>query len=135
MHGLSTCLHIVLTASELETRMHTEADPQLRFLLSPVLEWLDDPLTEEVAINRPGEAFVRQSGVFAKHPLALTYDDLEDIAILAGALRKQDVGPRNPVFYRTSQWRTATDMPAADGSVRNSEFNHTPPRLAGFGLE
>lgn len=97
MHGLSTCLHIVLTASELETRMHTEADPQLRFLLSPVLEWLDDPLTEEVAINRPGEAFVRQSGVFAKHPLALTYDDLEDIAILAGALRKQDVGPRNPL--------------------------------------
>ncbi|MBX4899640.1 MULTISPECIES: P-type DNA transfer ATPase VirB11 [Rhizobium] len=77
--------------------MHSEADAQLRFLLKPVLNWLDDPKTEEVAINRPGEAFVRQAGVFEKHELALTYDDLEDIAILAGALRKQDVGPRSPL--------------------------------------
>nr|UTN42976.1 type IV secretion system protein VirB11 [Agrobacterium fabrum] len=39
-------------------------NPQLRFLLNPVLKWLDDPKTEEVAINRPGEAFVRQAGGF-----------------------------------------------------------------------
>ncbi|QPB24765.1 P-type DNA transfer ATPase VirB11 [Rhizobium sp. 007] len=77
--------------------MQTEADPQLRLLLKPVLKWLEDPRTEEVAINRPGEAFVRQAGAFTKHPLPLTYDDLEDIAILAGALRKQDVGPRSPL--------------------------------------
>lgn len=36
-----------------------EVDPQLQILLKPILEWLDDPRTEEVAINRPGEAFVR----------------------------------------------------------------------------
>lgn len=77
--------------------MQTEADPQLRLLLKPILEWLDDPRTEEVAINRPGEAFVRQVGAFTKCPLPLSYDDLEDIAILAGALRKQDVGPRSPL--------------------------------------
>ncbi|TCU03554.1 P-type DNA transfer ATPase VirB11 [Rhizobium sullae] len=77
--------------------MQTAADPQLRLLLKPVLKWLEDPKTEEVAINRPGEAFVRQAGAFTKHPLPLTYDDLEDIAILAGALRKQDVGPRSPL--------------------------------------
>ncbi|WP_081159496.1 P-type DNA transfer ATPase VirB11 [Ensifer aridi] len=77
--------------------MQTEAAPQLRFLLEPVLGWLEEPRTEEVAINRPGEAFVRQAGGFAKYPLPLTYDDLEDIAILAGALRKQDVGPRSPL--------------------------------------
>ncbi|MQW86656.1 P-type DNA transfer ATPase VirB11 [Sinorhizobium saheli] len=77
--------------------MQTEADPQLRFLLKPVLGWLEEPRTEEVAINGPGEAFVRQAGGFTKYPLPFTYDDLEDIAILAGALRKQDVGPRNPL--------------------------------------
>lgn len=68
-----------------------EVDPQLQILLKPILEWLDDPRTEEVAINRPGEAFVRQAGAFLKFPLPVSYDDLEDIAILAGALRKQDV--------------------------------------------
>ncbi|WP_322885766.1 P-type DNA transfer ATPase VirB11 (plasmid) [Sinorhizobium medicae] len=86
--------------------MQTEADPQLRLLLKPVLEWLEDPRTEEVAINRPGEAFVRQAGAFTKHPLSLTYDDLEDIAILAGALRKQDVGPRSPLC--------ATELPGRE---------------------
>ncbi|MDX0967814.1 P-type DNA transfer ATPase VirB11 [Sinorhizobium medicae] len=86
--------------------MQTEADPQLRLLLKPVLEWLEDPRTEEVAINRPGEAFVRQAGAFTKHPLFLTYDDLEDIAILAGALRKQDVGPRSPLC--------ATELPGGE---------------------
>jgi len=77
--------------------MVSAAAPQLRHLLKPVLHWLDDPMTEEIAINQPGEAFVRQRGVFARHDLALDYDDLEDIAILAGALRKQDVGPRSPL--------------------------------------
>ncbi|MDX0624336.1 P-type DNA transfer ATPase VirB11 [Sinorhizobium medicae] len=86
--------------------MQTEAGPQLRLLLKPVLEWLEDPRTEEVAINRPGEAFVRQAGAFTKHPLSLTYDDLEDIAILAGALRKQDVGPRSPLC--------ATELPGGE---------------------
>ncbi|MCP3468659.1 P-type DNA transfer ATPase VirB11 [Bradyrhizobium sp. CCGUVB23] len=77
--------------------MQTEANPQLCFLLKPIVEWLDDPRTEEIAINRPGEAFVRQAGIFTRYSLPLTYDDLEDIAILAGALRKQDVGPQSPL--------------------------------------
>jgi type IV secretion system protein VirB11 len=75
----------------------SEAAPQLRHLLRPVMHWLEDPATEEVAINRPGEAFLRQRGVFSRHDLALDYDDLEDIAILAGALRRQDVGQRSPL--------------------------------------
>ncbi len=77
--------------------MPSEAAPQLRFLLKPIQPWLEDPTTEEVAINRPGEVFVRQKGVFIRHDLPLSYDDLEDIAILAGALRRQDVGPRSPL--------------------------------------
>ena len=77
--------------------MPSEAAPQLRHMLRPILHWLGDPATEEVAINRPGEAFVRQKGVFSRHDLHLDYDDLEDIAILAGALRRQDVGQRSPL--------------------------------------
>jgi type IV secretion system protein VirB11 len=86
--------------------MGSEAAPQLRYLLAPVLPWLEDPTTEEVAINKPGEAFVRQRGVFSRQDLSLNYDDLEDIAILAGALRKQDVGPRSPLC--------ATELPGGE---------------------
>ena len=86
--------------------MASEAAPQLLYLLDPVLPWLADPSTEEVAINKPGEAFVRQHGVFARHDLPLDYDDLEDIAVLAGALRKQDVGPRSPLC--------ATELPRGE---------------------
>jgi type IV secretion system protein VirB11 len=77
--------------------MAGEANLQLDFLLDPLLEWLDDPATEEVCVNKPGEAFIRQRGVFQRQRVDLDYYDLEDIATLAGALRKQDVGPRNPL--------------------------------------
>ena len=77
--------------------MVSEAAPQLRHMLKPILHWLDEPATEEIAINKPGEVFVRQKGVFSKFDLPLDYDDLEDIAILAGALRRQDVGQRSPL--------------------------------------
>ena len=86
--------------------MVSEAAPQLRYLMEPVLPWLEDPTTEEIAINKPGEAFVRQRGVFSRQNLPLDYDDLEDIAILAGALRKQDVGPRSPLC--------ATELPGGE---------------------
>jgi type IV secretion system protein VirB11 len=86
--------------------MVSEAAPQLRHLLKPILHWLDDPSTEEIAINQPGEAFVRQKGVFTRHDLSLSYDDLEDISILAGALRRQDVGPRSPLC--------ATELPGGE---------------------
>ena len=86
--------------------MASEAAPQLRHLLQPILPWLDDPSTEEIAINKPGEAFVRQKGVFTRHELPLDYDDLEDISILAGALRRQDVGPRSPLC--------ATELPGGE---------------------
>ena len=86
--------------------MVSEAAPQLRHMLKPILHWLEDPATEEVAINKPGEAFVRQKGLFARHDLPLDYDDLEDIAILAGALRRQDVGQRSPLC--------ATELPGGE---------------------
>jgi len=86
--------------------MVSEAAPQLHHLLKPIRHWLDDPTTEEIAINRPGEAFIRQRGVFTQYDVPLTYDDLEDVSILAGALRQQDVGPRSPLC--------ATELPGGE---------------------
>ena len=78
-------------------RTESSAAPLLRFLLAPIGQWLADPATEEVAINRPGEAWVRQRGRFERHHVSLDYTDLEDIAVLAGSLRQQDVGPASPL--------------------------------------
>lgn len=77
--------------------MTSAADPQLRYLLKPIAHWLEDPKTEEIAVNRPNEIFVRQRGEFSKHETSLDLDDLQDVAVLAGALRRQDVGPRSPL--------------------------------------
>jgi type IV secretion system protein VirB11 len=86
--------------------MTSAAEAQLRHLLQPVWSWLDDPRTEEVAINKPLEVFVRQKGVFTRYETPLSMDDLEDISILAGALRRQDVGPKNPLC--------ATELPGGE---------------------
>ena len=86
--------------------MAGEAALQLNFLMKPLAPWLDDPATEEICINGPGELFVRQRGQFRHEPVPFDYFDLEDIATLAGALRKQDVGPRNPLC--------ATELPGGE---------------------
>src|ERR1700761_1338108 len=84
----------------------SEAAAQLNYLMRPLAAWLENPQTEEVCINRPGEAFVRQKGQFRREAMPLDLADLEDIATLAGALRKQDVGPRNPLC--------ATELPGGE---------------------
>ena len=86
--------------------MAGEAALQLNYLMRPLAPWLEDPSTEEICINKPGELFVRQRGVFTAHIVPLNYFDLEDIATLAGALRKQDVGNRNPLC--------ATELPGGE---------------------
>jgi hypothetical protein len=69
------------------------AAPLLRYLLAPLEEWLRDPATEELCINKPGEVWVRQRGAFTRHDVPLDLHDCESIAILAGSLRRQEVGP------------------------------------------
>ena len=86
--------------------MAGEAARQLGFLMKPLSPWLENPATEELCINRPGEIFIRQHGEFRAEALPFDYFDLEDIATLAGALRKQDVGPRNPLC--------ATELPGGE---------------------
>jgi len=73
------------------------AAPLLQCLLSPLDPWLQDPATEDIAINRPGEAWIRQRGTWLRDDVALDGEALEEIAILAGSLRQQEVGALSPL--------------------------------------
>jgi type IV secretion system protein VirB11 len=77
--------------------MTSPAASLLEHLLTPLRTWLDSPLTEDIAIQRPGECFVRQKGEWIRDEVELTLSDLEEIAILAGSLRHQDVGASAPL--------------------------------------
>jgi len=77
--------------------VESPAAPLLRYLLAPLAGWLDDPITEDLCINRPGEVWVRQRGCFTRHQIPLGLDELEDIAILSAALRRQDIGTSLPL--------------------------------------
>jgi type IV secretion system protein VirB11 len=74
------------------------AAPLLRHFLAPMDKWLSDPATEEVCLNRPGEAWIRRHGVFMRHDVPLGLMQCEAIAILAGSLRRQNVGPEAPLL-------------------------------------
>ena len=73
--------------------MTSPAAPLLQYLMQPLALWLDDDATEDIAINEPGRAWVRHRGVWDAVELPLTVADLEDIAVLAGSLRRQEVAP------------------------------------------
>ena len=77
--------------------MTSPAAPLLQYLMQPLALWLDDDATEDIAINEPGRAWVRHHGVWDAVELQLTLADLEDIAVLAAALRCQDIGPEAPL--------------------------------------
>ena len=77
--------------------MSSPAAPLLQYLLQPLRPRLDDAATEDVAINAPGRAWVRHHGAWEGVEVPLSLDDLEEIAILAGSLRQQEVGPRSPL--------------------------------------
>jgi type IV secretion system protein VirB11 len=87
--------------------MTHEAAPLLDYALAPLAPWLSDPTTEEVCINRPQEAWIRQHGRFERHDVPeLDYQALEGIGHLAGALRNNDITPSNP--------RLGTELPRGE---------------------
>lgn len=77
--------------------MTSPAAPLLQYLLEPLRPWLADPKTEDVAINRPGMAWVRRHGAWIGADVDLDLAALEEITILAGSLRKQEVGAAAPL--------------------------------------
>src|SRR6516162_3724233 len=86
--------------------MTSPAAPLLQYLMQPLALWLDDDATEDIAINEPGRAWVRHHSVWDAVELPLTLADLEDIAVLAGSLRRQEVAPRAPLC--------ATELPGGE---------------------
>lgn len=75
-----------------------EALPLLQLALAPLATLWADPAVEDVLINRPGEAWVRRGGDMARHDIPLDVVDLEGVAILAGALKRQNVGRDRPLL-------------------------------------
>jgi type IV secretion system protein VirB11 len=86
--------------------MSSPAAPLIEYLLQPLSQWLRDPATEDIAINQPGKAFIRHHGAWEGVDIPLSLDDLEELAILAGSLRKQEVGVLSPLC--------ATELPAGE---------------------
>ena len=75
-----------------------EAAMLLDEVLAPLAADLADPAIEDVAVNRPGEWWARgPEGWSRRTSPELDFDTLEGIGILAGSLRKQDVGRANPL--------------------------------------
>lgn len=74
------------------------AAPLLRHFLQPLDEWRLDSATEEICINGPDTAWVRQRGAFTRHAVPLGLMRCEAIAILAGSLRRQNIGPEAPLL-------------------------------------
>lgn len=78
--------------------MSRPGERTLRLLLEPVATWLADPLTTELCVNRPGEAFVERRGAWERHDVpALDFPRLDAISTLAAAMTAQDVGPSRPL--------------------------------------
>jgi len=78
-------------------------------VMQPLAPWGYLHGVEELAVNRPREAFVRQNGVWQPHEVDLSYNDCYDIAILAAALRRQTAGDHAPLI--------GTDIPFC-GSIQ-----------------
>ncbi len=78
----------------------------LDHLLKPLAPWLTDTAVEDIAINEPGKAWIRHHGAWEGVEIPLGLDDLEEIAILAGALRRQEVGALSPLC--------ATELPGGE---------------------
>jgi type IV secretion system protein VirB11 len=75
------------------------AEINLRWLLRPIEALLNDPAMTDLYINGPGEGrcFVDRGHGMEPITLPYTFDDLEDIAINAAALTRQDIAEDAPL--------------------------------------
>ena len=76
----------------------SEAAALLDEVLAPLAADLADPSIEDVAVNQPGAWWARSAQGWQRRKCPdLDAETLEGVAILAGSLRKQDVGRANPL--------------------------------------
>lgn len=69
----------------------------LGWLLRPIQPLLDDPALTDLHINGPGVAFVDRGGGVERIVLPYTFEDLDDIAVNAAALTRQDIAEDVPL--------------------------------------
>lgn len=80
---------------------------QLQYMLEPFVPLLDGG-TEDIAVNRPFEAWALRGGVWVPFAMpTLDYDTLVDMTILAASVTDQTVSKRHPLLF--------TDVPMPDG--------------------
>lgn len=70
----------------------------LDHLLEPIDHWLNDPAIEDVLINGPDNIWTFSRGSYTRHDLHLDTTDIEDIAIVAAAQRRQDIHYGRPLL-------------------------------------
>src|SRR4051794_22582363 len=73
------------------------AEVNLRWLLQPISELLCDPALTDLHINGPGSAWVDRGRGMEHLELPFTMADLEDIAVNAAALTRQDIAEDAPL--------------------------------------
>lgn len=71
-------------------------DKALRWMLRSVEPYLMDPATTDFCINRPGEAWVKQRGLYFRIETPFSLTDLEDIAMYAAGYTRQEISRTNP---------------------------------------
>jgi type IV secretion system protein VirB11 len=115
----------------------------LKHLLSPISQFLSDAGVEEVCVNEPDSAWVWARGVFTRHAIKLRAIDIENIAIVAAAQRRQNVGNQHPLLATdlAGSGRLQVVLPpcVAEGKPsltirRGSSFSPTIDQLASSGL-
>lgn len=72
--------------------------PLLDFALAPFAEFMADDTVEDIIMNRPDEVFVRRGATTTRHEVAVDFVDQEGIAILAAAIKGQNVGRATPLL-------------------------------------
>lgn len=81
-----------------------EAATLLGDATAPWAQFLANPTCEDLAVNEPGGFWVRDRSGWTRHAdPRLDHAWLEGVAVLAGALRDQNVGKRSPIL--------STDIP------------------------
>lgn len=65
--------------------------------LAPIADAMADPAVEDIAVNEPGACWIRRAAWERRAVPGLDAETLEGIAVLAGALRGQDIGRSAPM--------------------------------------
>jgi type IV secretion system protein VirB11 len=131
------------------------AIPLLQYALTPLAPALADPSVEDVMIQRENEVWLRRGASTERQQVqALAFADIEAIAILAGAVRHQDLGRTQPLLATELPTgerlqavlppcvkpgtasltirRGATEMPTLDQLSASGIFRETRPRPGGL---